>query len=314
MQRFVAADSELAAGSRFLLRHSHLRRVRTLCGISERRGVPQKVFGETLRAFGRQIQIGKLRICCSAGQANVIEARSAAASFLSKSPPGTLFRPNSSHPRNSLSTIQRAAVLRGIPVHSPFGEDSADNADDWSSPTATAPAHVRRAQGDHSPPTASAIADRGRQLSAARLNTQTWPLHGRGHCASSRGFGIGACQHAESDGRGVPQRQFGGTPGVQGRSQNQADVLMLASRSNARGRLRNNTQQTSDFPQRFPLLQPITPVYPDCLSISQKLLLKVFEVSQKMFVGQPASCRATFHRNCSCQFPNRDFLFGAIEM
>src|SRR2546426_116312 len=47
MQRLVTADSKLAAGCRFLLRHSHLRRVRTLCGISERRGVPQKLFGGT---------------------------------------------------------------------------------------------------------------------------------------------------------------------------------------------------------------------------------------------------------------------------
>jgi hypothetical protein len=223
MQRFVAADSELAAGCRFLLRHSHLRRVRTLCGISERRGVPQKVFGGTLRACGRQFQIGKLRICCSAGQANVIEARSAAASFLSSSPPGTIFRLNSSHPRNSLSTIRRAAVLRGIPVRSPFREDSEITRTDWSSPTATT-MHVRRARGDHSPPTASAIANRRRQLSAARLNTQTWPLHGRGHCASSRGFRHWCVPTRGSESRGVRQRQFGGTPGVQGRSQNQAQA------------------------------------------------------------------------------------------
>jgi hypothetical protein len=32
MQRFVAADSKLAAACRFLLKHGYLRSVRTLCG------------------------------------------------------------------------------------------------------------------------------------------------------------------------------------------------------------------------------------------------------------------------------------------
>jgi hypothetical protein len=100
---------------------------------------------------------------------------------------------------------------------------------DWPSPTATAPAHVRRARGDHSPPTASAMPT-GAPIVCCAVEYAKMATR-RGHCASSRGFGIGACQHAEPECRGVPQRQ------VQGRSQNQADVLVLASRFERQGLL-----------------------------------------------------------------------------
>jgi hypothetical protein len=47
MQRFVAADSKLAAACRFLLKHGYLGSVRTLCGIPKRRKstlIPHKAF------------------------------------------------------------------------------------------------------------------------------------------------------------------------------------------------------------------------------------------------------------------------------